>query len=163
MQLVPLIQRLTKAVTNIESFFTSTQPLTPQMPRASAKRETQWNRQNQARIIANKLKIFGDEILSTHEAELQREFARLITTQSPQEVIAFFSAQLRQMLLGLSWQNIGKVFHLSYHLIEFLTALLGPSAEVTGRPEWTEFSNLWDFTLGSITRWISTNGGWVSK
>ena len=141
---------------------THTQPLTPQITRSATSRDPNWNRKKQARIIANRLKIFGDEISSTHEAEIQREFARLITTHSPQEVIAAFSSQLRHMLLGLSWQNIGKVFHLSYHLLEFLTALLGPSVEDTGRPEWREFSELWDLTLSSVTRWISINGGWVS-
>ena len=134
-------------------------PLTPQMSRAT--RDSKWRRQNHARIIANKLKIFGDEISFSHEEEIQREFAHMINTQNPQAIINFFSIELRHMLVGLSWQNIGKVFHLSYHLIEVLTALLGPTADVTGSPEWIEFSELWDFTLGSVTRWIFSNGGWV--
>jgi hypothetical protein len=124
-------------------------------------RDSKWRRQNHARIIANKLKIFGDEISFSHEEEIQREFAHMINTQNPQAIINFFSIELRHMLVGLSWQNIGKVFHLSYHLIEVLTALLGPTADVTGSPEWIEFSELWDFTLGSVTRWIFSNGGWV--
>lgn len=135
------------------------QPLTPQMVR---RRDSKWSK-NQARIIANKLKIYGDKLSSTHEEELQQEIAELISTcQNPRHVIEFFSIQLRQMLLSLTWQNIGKVFHLSYHLIQFLTALLGPSAaEDSGSPEWAEFSQLWDFTLGTVTRWISSHGGWV--
>ena len=115
-------------------------------------------------MIANKLKIFGDEISSTREEQLQQDFAQLLSVHTnPQQVIEFFSSQLRQMVLGLSWQNIGKVFHLSYHLIEILSALLGPSADQAGTREWAEFSELWDFTIGSVTRWISTHGGWVSE
>lgn len=118
--------------------------------------------QIRARNIAEKLKLFGDDISGTYDEETQRDiFAQMICCQNPQAVISFFSVQLRRMLIGLSWQNIGKVFHLSYHLIEFLNALLGPSAESAGSPEWIEFSELWDFTLGTITRWISSNGGWV--
>lgn len=125
-------------------------------------RDSKWHRTHQARIIANKLKIYGDKLSSTHEEQLQHEIAELISTHNPRAVIQFFSIQLHQMLLRLTWQNIGKVFHLSYHLIEFLTALLGPSAaEDSGSPEWAEFSQLWDFTLGTVTRWISSNGGWV--
>ena len=141
---------------------THTQPLTPQLNRAATKRDSKWQRQHHAKIIANKLKIFGDEISSTHEEELQREFVHIITTHTnPRQVIEFFSLKLRHMLLGLSWQNIGKVFHLSYHLIEFLNELLGSSADMTGTREWAEFSELWDLTIGSVTRWISSNGGWV--
>ena len=125
-------------------------------------RDSKWRRQHHAKIIANKLKIFGDEISSTHEEQLQEEFAHLVSTHSnPQQVIEFFSFQLRHMMVGLSWQAIGKVFHLSYHLIQILSALLGPSADVTASRAWEEFSDLWDFTIGSVTRWISSNGGWV--
>lgn len=135
------------------------QPLTPQMVRS---RDSKLHRKNRACIIANRLKIYGDKLSSIHEEELQHEIAELISSQNPRAVIQFFSIQLHQMLLRLTWQNIGKVFHLSYHLIEFLTALLGPSAaEDSGSPEWAEFSQLWDFTLGTVTRWISSNGGWV--
>lgn len=142
------------------SFFT--QPLTPQMSRAVIARDSKWHRQHHAKIIANKLKIFGDEISSTHEEQLQQEFVHLVSTHTnPQQVVEFFSYQLRHMMVGLSWQTIGKVFHLSYHLIQILTALLGPSANMTASRAWTEFSDLWDFTIGSVTRWISSNGGWV--
>lgn len=135
------------------------QPLTPQMVRS---RDSKWLRKTQACIIANRLKMYGDKLSSAHEEELQQEIAELLISQNPRAVIQFFSIQLHQMLLSLTWQNIGKVFHLSYHLIEFLTALLGPSAaEDSGSPEWAEFSQLWDFTLGTVTRWISSNGGWV--
>ena len=150
---------LTHSLTHSHTHTHTQPPLTPQMCRATT--DSKWRRKNHARIIANKLKIFGDEISFTCEEEVQRQFSHMVTTQNPQAVIAFFSTELRRMLVGLSWQTIGKVFHLSYHLMEVLTALLGPSADMTGRPEWIEFSELWDFTLGSITRWISSNGGWV--
>jgi hypothetical protein len=140
------------------------QPLTPRMTRATIARDSKWRRQHHAKLIANKLKIFGDEISNTHEEQLQQEFAHLVSAHpNPQQVIEFFSFQLRHMMVGLSWQTIGKVFHLSYHLIQILTALLGPSADVTAGRAWEEFSDLWDFTIGSVTRWISSHGGWVRK
>ena len=107
--------------------------------------------------------MYGDDLTDAHSQEDLRRFSLALEgNNNPEEVIRFFSAQLRHMLVGLSWQSIGKVFHLSYHLIELLTEILGPSAEVnTGNPEWQQFSELWDFTLHAVTRWIWSNGGWV--
>ena len=96
------------------------------------------------------------------ELKEQEELQHLLSLDNPQMVIQFFSAQLRQMLRGLSWQSIGKVFHLSYHLFELLTKIFGPSPEMTeGTPEWREISELWDLIVATITRWIWSNGGWV--
>ena len=107
--------------------------------------------------------MYGDDLTDTRSDEELRILSQMLEGSNPEELITFFSGQLRQMLNGLSWQSIGKIFHLSYHIIELLTTILGPSEDIQshGSREWQHFSELWDDTLRAITRWIWRHGGWV--
>lgn len=118
-----------------------------------------------AKVIARRLQRMGDTYQNTISEATLRDLTTIIA--SPQPSPDADSAHLRTLLntltANLSLSRVFQIFVLLHQLIRELVTVFGNKPSVAHDRRWDLFQELMDQTITRVTRWICSNGGWVSR
>lgn len=112
-----------------------------------------------ARIIAERLKIIGDKLEQEHGEERLSSLVNSFVSFGVDQPITItrFLRLLRNLRSRLNWKKVSEVFVVGYRLLEIMT-------QATTKPfedeRWWLFERLWDFMVNTVARWVMENGGW---
>ncbi len=115
-----------------------------------------------ARIIAERLKIIGDKLEQEHGEERLSSLVNSFVSFGVDQPITItrFLRLLRNLRSRLNWKKVSEVFVVGYRLLEIMT-------QATTKPfedeRWWLFERLWDFMVNTVARWVMENGGWVRQ